>query len=200
MSLSGCTCLPGSRQYQPLDWEEPLLRGANKAILPSDVRKHPDLYVGQPIHWAGIVDTFTVSVQHDTVTFDLLLDQKFYDYIEDFGAQREKIFLSPYGEGLYHLRRTHVGASADTLRRALSVLAARGNLVFSYGMFRGLQDSLPVLTSTGARFIHRQFYSTEIFSYGVVRDSLGKVVLDSHGYPELSDYAIHKLPGEGDGK
>ena len=195
----GCP-VASSRMYKPLDWEQPLLEKADKSIMPSDVKAAPEKYLGNAIHWVGIVDSFALPTRGDTIFSQVYLEQKYYDYIEDFSIQRETIFLSSHGEGKFVFNKDLVHAPLDTVLKALSVVAKRGALAFCYGTFTGLRNGIPVIQSSGIRFIPSEFYSTGILSYEVERDSTGRVVMRKNGFPELTNIRIIKIPGAGTNK
>lgn len=197
MLLCFTACMASSRPYKPLDWEKPYFENAEKYILPLDIRNNPDKYLNRDIHWVGIIDTFWVDTQNDTAIVSIVLDQKYYDYIEDFSIQDEKIFLSPRGEGKFiHIKRI-TNISADTIRSDLSKLAEKGNLGFCYGAFTGLDVRMPVLEGGPIRFIHEKDFATNICSYEVERDADGKVIVDDRGFPKLKNFKMLKVPGPG---
>src|SRR6266852_388223 len=84
ISFWGCS-IASSRIYEPLDWERPLLTEAEKCIMPSDLRSRPEAYYGKRLHWVGIIDTVIMTPQDGEIQTSILIDQKYYDYIEDFG-------------------------------------------------------------------------------------------------------------------
>ncbi len=190
-------CLPGSRNYRPLPWEENLMSNALKTVMPSDVRLNPERYQGKLIHWIGIVKSYDVL---DSVNNDIMfrLDQKFYDYIEDFSIQRETIFLSPKGEGEFYYIQSFPDSSSDTIKKWLDGMVYRNDLAFCYGDFYKLENDLPVLVGKRTRFIHEQFYSTQIMSYGIKRDNEGKIIADVRGYPECDSLKLLQIPRSGE--
>ena|SRR5258706_10833407 len=191
--LWGCP-VASSRLYQPLDWEKPLLAESERCIMPSDLQAQPTAYYGKRLHWVGIIDSVIMYPQGENIRTTLLVNQKYYDYIEDFGAQREKMFISPYGEGRFFFDKTFVAISLDSLKPIFSSGAKKGNLVFCYGTFSALRDSIPVLESKGARFIPSEFFATNIFSYRAERDSLGNIIAGKDGFPKLTDFKILRIP------
>lgn len=190
-------CGPSSRLYKPEAWEEPLLKESTKEYMPSDVIKNPEKYKGEFIHWIGIVDTFYLQEKDNEVITDLVFDQKYYDYIEDFSIQQETMFISPFGEGKFILRKTMTKTAADSVKEFLNYLVQDKSLGFCYGNFVELKESLPILESKGVRFIPEAYYATNIFSYEVERDSLGNVVIGEDGFPSLTNFKMLKLAGPG---
>jgi hypothetical protein len=194
LSILLCGCpVASSRIYQPLEWEKPYLAQFEKCVMPSDVQAHPASYTGKRLHWVGIIDTLIVNPRGESMYTSLLVNQKYYDYIEDFGIQRERMFVSPYGEGAFYFDKIFVGSSMDSLKPMFLSVAKKGNLVFCYGTFTTLRDSIPVLVSSGARFIPSELFATDIFSYRVERDSLGKIVAGKDGFPKLTDIKILRI-------
>ncbi|MFQ5607150.1 MAG: hypothetical protein ACE5GA_04325 [Candidatus Zixiibacteriota bacterium] len=170
---------------------------ADKSILPSDVRSNFEAYQGQFTHWVGVIDTFMIESVQNYYVLTIVLDQKYYDYIEDFSIQQERMFVSPKGEGRYYYRKFLADIHPDSAKSELGVLAARQNLGFCYGEIVSLKDGDPVLRGGRIRFVHEAVYATNIFSYVVERDSLGRVVVGKDGFPSLVDFEVLKIAGPG---
>jgi hypothetical protein len=179
-----------------LPWEEPLLIDAAKIIMPSDVISNPEKYKGMQIHWVGIVDSFEIVKENDKVV-QFFIDHKYYDYIEDFSIQREKIFLSPKGEGKFIFLQSFPNSPLDSLKIFCKEMTKRKDLAFCYGEFNRIENGLPLLHGIRARFIHEQFYSTKIWSYDIQRDAGGNVIPDGRGFPSIGKVDILKIPGPG---
>ncbi len=180
----------GSRIYQPLDWEHPLLERATKTVMPSDVAADPAAYEGQLIHWVGLVDSVAVAARGDSVLAEVRFTQHYYDYVEDFGGQRETMFVSPLGSGRFVYSRVFTGVPADSVaafQRELVALAAPGNLGMVYGTVDGsLRDGLPHLSEGVARFVAARYVTTRTFSYDVERDAEGRVVGAPTDFPRVA--------------
>lgn len=193
--FSSCVpLLPGSKMYEPVDWEKSLMKRSNKLAMPSDILNEPELYRDSLIHWVGIIDTFYVVDQDSLVLTRVHFDQKYYDYIEDYSIQREVFFISPYGEGEFISERVYKDLTADSLTQILNSGLNKGDLGFNYGIFKTIESGKPVLEGVGLRIVDKQFYSTEYMSYTVQRDSLGKVIPRSDGFPSLEHGKIEKIP------
>lgn len=189
---------PSSRYYKTLDWEDDLLAQSDLSIFPSDILNNPDKYDGNIVHWVGIIDTFDIY-EDETGTFaNIMLDQKYYDYIEDYSIQTETIFLSPIGEGKFYYKMKVTNPSRDSLITILETHTSLKNLAFCYGQYSGLRNGIPGIEGLGMRVIHEKYYATTIFSYIVERDSLGSVVINDNGYPALTEFKILKVPEAGE--
>ena len=166
--------------------------------MPSDVLANSERYEGELIHWVGIVDTFSVWTNGDSVFTEIRFEQHYYDYIEDFSIQTETMFVSPLGGGDFLYGHELAGVPADSVRQMLSVTAKPGDLGFAYGTFREIRNGLPYLDAVRVRFIPEKYFSTAIFKYDVQRDADGEVVADKRGFPVLTGLEILKLAGPGE--
>ncbi len=90
-----------SRFYKRTELENKYFEKSNKLILPSDVINKTDNYLNANIHWVGIIDSIKVRESEEGSIAIYYAEQKYWDYIEDFGAQKEKMFLSKFGEGKF---------------------------------------------------------------------------------------------------
>ncbi len=196
ISLLFYSCVPGSMTYQPLEWEQSLLKQSIKTITPLDIVKNSEFVNDKLIHWVGIVDTFEVFEKDGKVIVDLKLDQRFYDYIEDYSIQQETMFISPFGEGKFYMRKIF-NSKSDSLLVGVQKVIKDKLLAFCYGNFIELKNTCPVLDTKGLRFIPKKYYATNIFSYKVARDSSGKVISTKEGYPLLTDFKMLKVPKSG---
>jgi hypothetical protein len=186
-------CLPTSKMYRPSNSERPHFYNANKSIFPSDVRKDFNAYKGAKIHWIGIIRERDF-INHDGEVFlKLKIEQKYWDYIEDFSIQTEKIFLSPLGEGDFYF----VIRIDPRDKENYSKFAVPPNLAIIYGTVEEVKDGDITILGDYVKFIDEQYYATNIFSYRVARDSSGKVVLGKDGFPKLVDFKMLKIPKAG---
>lgn len=87
-----------SNPYKPDGWEKPYYDSSLKTAFPSDLIKQPDKYSDKLIHLIGIVDSIYID-SNKTVTFQL--ENKYWDYVEDYSIQDEKMFVSEKGEGKF---------------------------------------------------------------------------------------------------
>jgi hypothetical protein len=97
--LGGCT-LPHTRTYQPVSpWEKQVFTRANRNVFPDDIRN--DLFRSHDalVAWPGVVLASEFVDHEDGIEIQFLLEHHYYHWIEDFSIQRERVFLSPRGEG-----------------------------------------------------------------------------------------------------
>ncbi len=203
--FAGCKTFspfPHSRNYEPLEWEKAYFDSSIKNVMPSDIVNSGNEYVNKQIHWVGIIDTFFVtnSDTDSSVIAKILFDQKFYDYIEDFSIQDERIFLSPKGDGKFEMVKVFNDLPSDSVKASLSFFTKDKSLGFCYGVYQYSENGMPVLEKGVIRFIPHFYYSTNIFSYDVERDSTGKIMTDKEGLPVLTDFKTLNLPGAGQNK
>ncbi len=192
--LTGCPGFaPGSKFYSPPKDVEELFLRANKIAMPSDVLKQPEKYLGQEIHWIGILK----GVKYlDEQTALIILDQKYWDYIEDYSIQTERIFLSPKGDGQFYLLFPF--SKGKEFENFIKEAIAREDLMFVYGIFDKVENDLPLLKYTQGSFIHEKYYSTKIMEYDVKRDAEGNVVLNKNGLYEITNAKLLKIAGPGE--
>jgi hypothetical protein len=166
--LSGC---PGSRYYRPVSsWEKQVFDQAKKGIYPDDVRAAPTDYHDTIVAWTGIILENKFIDHPDAIEIQFVLEHHYYDWIEDFGAQREKIFLSPRGEGLF---RTSWFIKKESNVEEMKKFASAGNLIIVYGTPSQVNDDTSILVkSSYVRGIDKQLFRTDILDYG----RLGKPV------------------------
>jgi hypothetical protein len=189
-----------SSHYKPLDpEEEECLIKADKSILPDEVRNDFKSTKNKSVIWTGIVDTVIYSKPNDTVLLvDVYLQHRYYDFIEDFSIQQEKMFVSPFGEGLYVFRKAIMGKQPfDKIKTDLQKSIFKECLIFSYGIVESLHDSIPYLSAENIRIVFPENYATNIFSYKVERDKNHKLVLSEDGQPNLIDFQRLMVPKQG---
>jgi hypothetical protein len=181
--LVGCS---SSRPYKPLPWEAKLIQVHKAQPFPNEVS--PSVDTGK-FHWLGIIDTFYVEGKDSQSVLYIKAEHHYWDYIEDFSIQREKMFVSPLGAGSFWYRKEVKNEPVDTTKARLSILAHKRNIGMFYGALSGEKGGLPILNGAGVRFIHRQFYSTRIWSYEIRKDSSGN-------YKEVN-HQVLMVPGPG---
>ena len=126
----------------------------------------------------------------------ITLDQKYWDYIEDFSIQTERIFLSSKGEGRFYLLFPyHNGKEFENF---IEEAAAREDLMFVYGIFDRVKKGLPLLKYTKGSFVHEKYYSTKIWEYEIARDVKGNVVPNERGLPTITHLKVLKTAGPGE--
>jgi len=163
-SCGGAPLLPGSRLYQPIsDWEKREFDKANRSIYPDDIRKDLTSYKSSTIAWAGIVKQTEVLKVEGGTAFYFTLEHHYFDWIEDFGIQRERIFLSPKGEGLF---KTSWGLTQDVPQSEIEEIKSPGYLLIVYGQPTEIQDKTVVIEASYIRGISKKLYTTERMDYG----------------------------------
>lgn len=102
---SACPFPTGSRIYHP-DSDD--LRGldskAARDVFPDDVRHEPAAHAKQVVLWTGIVRGKTTLATPKGDVVEIHIEHHYWDFIEDFGLQRARVFLSPRGEGAFVIR------------------------------------------------------------------------------------------------
>jgi len=154
--------VPGSREYKPIsEWEKYAYGKADRNVFPNDVRADVHKYDSLRAAWPGIILKCEPVKNDSGITLNLLIEHHYYDWIEDFGAQHERIFLSPRGEGLF---KTKWEIKPDTdLEKARNSV---GDMAIVYGLPIGLEDSVVVLGAFYIREIDKQWFATDILDYG----------------------------------
>lgn len=161
--LSGC--LPGSRVYRPVSaWEQQAFDHANRNIFPDDVKTSLANYQYSTIAWPGIVLENKFIDHPDAVEIQFVLEHHYYDWIEDFGMQRERIFLSPRGEGSF---RTSWFIKKESNLEEMKTFSSVGNLVIVYGTPTKINDDKSIMVKcTYIRGIDKQWYRADMLDYG----------------------------------
>lgn len=161
---AGCPPFPHSRDYRPCsDWEQREFDRARRDVYPDDVRRNLEQHKSTVVAWPGIIVESTFDVGEDGIDEFFLLEHHYYDWIEDFSVQRETIFLSPRGEGLF---KTSWALKRDADLEELREVSAPGNLAIVYGIPERIEGNVIVLRSTYIRGIDKQWYTTQALDYG----------------------------------
>jgi len=152
--------------YRPVSAEEEkIFKSARRDIFPNDVRAQLDQSRDQMIAWTGIVKRIDVKSDGDQISANILFEHHYWDWIEDFGTQVQRAFLSPRGEGLFQCAI----ASGETK----SFSEKEGDLAIVYGTPERVADGGTVLLRCyGVRSFGRSYYATDVWDYG--RDFLLK--------------------------
>ena len=183
-----------SKPYRPDDWEKPYYDSAIRNAFPSDLMKSPEKYRDKTIYLIGVVDSVFVNAEHQ-VTF--LLDNKYWDYIEDYSIQDEVMFVSPKGDGRFAVTIPPLsGEQLEEVKR----FPAEKKLFFVYGTLQEGANGYPVLAARQVKYIPHALYTTKVFSYDIMRDEQGDPVSDKQGRARLSDFRMLKPAGKGQNK
>jgi hypothetical protein len=163
--LSGCLPFPHTRAYRPVSTlERQAFDRASQDVFPDDVRNAPADHSGTILVWPGVILSSEFVDHGDRVEIQLLLEHHYYDWIEDFGAQRERIFLSPRGEG--RLRTSWIvrkGGDTEALRKA----ARPGTLLILYGRPDQVADDGSIsVRAVYIRAIDPEWFRTDVMEYG----------------------------------
>jgi hypothetical protein len=160
--LAGCPIGPHSRLYKPIsEWEESAFKKADREIFPDDVRQDFASHDSSRVAWTGIILVATTKKTDSTVEVRFTVEHHYYDWIEDFSIQQERIFLSPRGEGVFETS-WYLTPDSDTSEIAESI----GDMIIVYGIPSGLNDSVIELRSYYVRVIDSQWFATDIMDYG----------------------------------
>lgn len=174
----GCPVGPYTRHYKPIsEWETKAFSKANREVYPNDVRGNFAAFDSARVAWPGIVLKAEPKNQDSIIEIHFVIQHHYYDWLEDFSIQQERIFLSPRGEGVFETT-WWVQPTADTSVIAQSV----GNMVIVYGIPSAVHDSSIVLDAYYIREIERKWFATDIFDYGRPGDSMR--ILRIPGIPE----------------
>jgi hypothetical protein len=112
-----------SNPYKPDDWENPLLHIA------------PSLYADSFVHWIGLVKEVMINDSLGVSAISFTLEQKYWDYIEDYSIQDEVMFVSPPGEGDFILQVPQILLTEED-KEVLKKMAEEKKLFFCYGRLK----------------------------------------------------------------
>ena len=152
-------CLPHTRAYLPVSSsEKQALDRANRNVYPDDVRNSLANYQNTLVVWPGIVLENKFIEHADQIEIQLILEHHYYDWFEDFSIQKEKIFLSPRGEGLF---QTSLFIKKDANIEEMKKAAGVGNLIIVYGTPQQIKEDRSInLIYTYLRGIDKQWFTT----------------------------------------
>ena len=178
-SLSG----PHSKTYTPEkgSFEAKLLENSRADLFPDDVRKDIRMYREQLVVWTGIVKRSFVSGAAIVTDYE----HHYWDFVEDYGPQKERVFLSPKGEGNFRC----IQKVSEFGGKEKAPLPPAGYLAIVYGVVDRLDKDgtvllrCPPLTKT----LGPEKFATDIWTYG--RDYV------VHG--NKSDFKVLRVPGPG---
>jgi len=179
--------VPHTDSYQPCsEWEIEEYKKANVYVFPDDIRDSLNKYRDTVVAWPGIIQAHNFAPYEDRVDLELVLEHHYYDWLEDFSIQREKIFLSPRGEGLFYAIWP-LKKDVDIEEFDKSVL--NGDLVIVYGYPDTIfSDSTIMVRSTYIRSFLENYFRTDIMDYGRVYEPITKILLkprQEHGFGEM---------------
>jgi hypothetical protein len=186
-----------SNSYKADADEKILLEKSVRSLFPSDIEKNPQAYIDTPVHWIGVVKDIIILDSNNSSTVLFTLEQKYWDYVEDYSIQDEVMFVSPEGEGEFHavVQLTLTDEEKQKLRK----MPEQQTLFFCYGTIIA-DNTLPAMKATYIKTVDYKYYSTKIFSYKIKRDDKGRVVTDNAGRPQTDDLKFLKVAGRGQNK
>lgn len=186
--------LMSSKPYKPDGWEKPYFDSSIKTAFPSDLIKFPEQYKNRLIHLIGVVDSVVVD-GNNHVAF--LLDNKYWDYIEDYSIQDEVMFVSEKGDGRFWVEVPEI---SDGLLEEVKGFAAEKKLFLVYGTFKEVSNNYPVLAAQQVKYIDYELYTTNIYSYEVMRNKNGDVATDKKGRVQMTNFKFLKIAKKGQNK
>ena len=186
--------LMSSNSYKPDDWEKPYYNNSIKTVFPSDLIKSPEKFIDKSIHLIGVVDSISIN---DGNRVSFLLDNKYWDYIEDYSIQDEVMFVSEKGDGKFWVTISEL--SPEQIME-VKQFPEEKKLFLVYGVFKELANGYPVFTAEKVKFIDYELYTTNIFSYEVMRNKKGDVLTDKKGKVQMTNFKLLKLAKQGQNK
>jgi hypothetical protein len=165
VAISGCPGpFPGSRVYEPLPkWERQFFETARRDLYPDDVRKSPEKYKKTLVAWAGIIKNIAFDTENGSQAARFTIEHHYFDWIGDYGVQKERYFLSPRGEGLFAL-----AWPVDTQEDKLFIQQfAAGDMIIAYGYPSMIKNDLIGFYPTeNIRAFKPDLYRTDMLDYG----------------------------------
>jgi|SRR5688572_17164121 len=186
--------IKSSNSYKPDSWEKQYYESSLTSVFPSDLVKHSDKYSEKLIHLIGIIDSVNIDSNMNTT---IRLENKFWDYIEDYSIQDEKMFISEKGDGLFLVT---IPKATPEIFYFCKKLQSEKKLFLVYGEFKGLSNKIPLLLAQQIKYVDYEFYTTKVFSYEIERDKNGEVVTDKSGRPRLANFRFLKIATAGQNK
>lgn len=158
--LTGCPA-PGSKVYKGFSpVEQGHLSNARRDVFPNDVRENLERYRMTKVAWPGFIRDARWMEKDGGFQTTFVLEHHYYDWIVDYSIQKEKLFISPRGEGNFS---TVCPAQKEQEEQTLT---ATGNLLIVYGTPEKDEDGMPYLTCDYARFIKKEWIRTDVMDYG----------------------------------
>ena len=161
----GCPGLvPGSRVYRPLpQLEAQFFAQARRDVYPDDVRQRPDGYTNVLVAWTGVITSIDYFNDNRSRVVRFTAEHHYFDWVEDFGLQRERFFVSPRGEGAF-AAAWRVDAPED--QKFVKQFAV-GDLLIAYGYPSMIRSNVVGLYPTeNLRAIKPRWFRMDILDYG----------------------------------
>jgi hypothetical protein len=186
-----------SKPYKPDAWEKPYFNNSIKTAFPSHLVKFPEKYTNKLIHLIGIADSVTVDATGSLPVAHILLDNRYWDYTEDYSIQDEVMFISDKGDGKFSVTLTGLTTEQFEL---IKTFPAEKKLLFVYGNYKETVNEVPVIDAVQIKFIDYKWYTDKIFSYEPERDKDGNVATDKNGKIKLTNFKFYKIATQGQNK
>lgn len=161
--LVGCTGgISGSKRYQVLsEHEKHMFSEANRNMFPDDVRNNFTENNHSLVVWSGIVkeSKWRSESKSEIIIF---VEHHYWDWIEDYGLQPERAFLSPRGEGMFSCARP----SPKGIK--YFPLPSVGSMAIVYGYPERIEASTQTISLKCEKVVikPREWYTTEKWDYG----------------------------------
>jgi hypothetical protein len=189
-----------SNNYKVDNWEKSLFNNSEKAVFPIDIKENAEAFTGKLIHWIGVVQNISISTKNDSSLISILLDNKYWDYIEDYSVQDEVMFLSPKGGGQFSVVINSIKLTQSEVE-SLSKFPADKKLLLCYGLLiPNNENEIPILSAKGLKIVDYKLYSTSIFSYEIQRDKKNRVVKNKFGKTSMTNFQRLKVAQPGQNK
>lgn len=177
LGLSACATTFSSREYAPDTPErQAIYKKARKDVYPKQVRQNAARYADDTIAWAGIVKSTELFQSPYGPAVRVLIEHRYFDWIEDHGAQPERFFLSPRGEGDFLII---VKPDAGMDQKAIDRLVPPGTMAIAVGSpyvkAAEFKDKPLALLTDYFQFIEQKWYRTDVFDYGREGESIKRV-------------------------
>lgn len=142
----------------------------------------------------GIVDSVYMDSSNNVI---FRLENKYWDYTEDYSIQDEKMFVSEKGDGKFLVSVSNITPAQLDL---FKTFPEAKKLFFVYGIFQELVNNYPLLSGKQIKYIDYELYTTKVFSYDIERDKSGTVVTDKKGKIRTSNFKLLKVATPGQNK
>jgi hypothetical protein len=187
-ALSGCASY-SSQPFTPASpGEQEILGKARKDVYPGQVRQDAARYRDTELAWAGIVSDLKIVHGKGGTSVAVLVEHRYFNWMEDHGAQPERFFLSPRGEGKFLIFLQPKGEMTESKARAL---IPAGTMVVAAGRIYVPSAADPryplALLADYYQFIRKEAYRTDVFDYGREGGPVRRV----EGSPFWKQYGPH---------
>lgn len=198
--LYACPMAPGSRIYKPMNIEQTYFTQSTRCFLPNDAKNFKsEINKNKLLNWTGIIKNVKTENVADSLKFTITVDHKYWDFIEDFSIQDEKIFLSEKGEGEFYFTKKYP-LSYQSKLDSISNHYKINDFIICYGNLKNNFENIPELNAHFSRVIPLKFYSTNIWRYAAKKEENGKTFCNDKNSYELANFESLKIPKSGQNK